>query len=246
MPRDKIKLDLLIHDLKVPLSVIEAGIASMLKRRDKYGPLTDKQEKVLNRALRNTKRTMALVNDALELGRSGEGIMNLSRFKLSSLIEQSLVELFDLADNTTSDEIKSCSDFLELKGKLEQIGVYLAIDENLWCQEVSLDLAKMNQILRNLLTNALKYRRKRVEVGVRKDDGRLVISVKDDGEGIPSDFHKKIFECYFQMDKTDSCPVRGHGLGLAGVMVLVEDIGGKLHLVSDAGKGAEFMVEIPL
>ena len=73
-----------------------------------------------------------------------------------------------------------------------------------------------------------------------------MFSVRDDGEGIPSIYHEKIFESYFQMNATDMCSVRGHGLGLAGVMVLVEDIGGKLFLESDEGKGAKFLVHIPL
>ena len=57
---------------------------------------------------------------------------------------------------------------------------------------------------------------------------------------------KKIFESYFQMDVTDSYTVRGHGLGLAGVMVLVEDMGGELFLESGEGKGAKFLVKLPL
>ncbi len=63
--RNKIKIDLLVHDLKVPLAVIEAGVSTLLNRQEKYGTLTEKQEKVLLRALRNTKITQALVNDAL-------------------------------------------------------------------------------------------------------------------------------------------------------------------------------------
>jgi signal transduction histidine kinase len=69
--------------------------------------------------------------------------------------------------------------------------------------------------------------------------------VKDDGEGIPADYHQRIFECYFQMDAKNSSCVRGHGLGLAGVQVLLEDMGGQLFLESDLGKGATFFVKIP-
>ena len=71
----RIRLDLLIHDLKGPLAVIETGIISMLQRENKYGPLTDQQKKVLLRALRNTRITQTLVNDTLELGKSSEGII---------------------------------------------------------------------------------------------------------------------------------------------------------------------------
>jgi signal transduction histidine kinase len=67
-----------------------------------------------------------------------------------------------------------------------------------------------------------------------------------EGEGIPSAYHQKIFECYFQMDSERDHCVRGHGLGLAGVLILVEDLGGQLFLESDVGKGARFLVEVPL
>jgi signal transduction histidine kinase len=104
----------------------------------------------------------------------------------------------------------------------------------------------MSQVLRNLLINALKYRKSRVDIKVEKRDACLMISVCDDGQGIPSSYHQTIFECYFQMDQQKDYCVRGHGLGLAGVMVLVEDMGGELALQSDLGKGATFSVKIPM
>jgi signal transduction histidine kinase len=242
----RIKTDLLIHDLKVPLAVIEAGIHSLLKRTEKYGPLTEKQKKVLVRVLRNTKVTQRLVKDALELGRSRKGIVHLTNFVLSDFIERSLVEIFDLADTETSERIRSCADLTGMREALEKRGILLVVDEALWCQEVCQDQAKLIQILRNLLDNALKYRKSRVELEIDRKDDCLLILVTDDGEGIPSVYHKKIFESYFQMDIADSCPVRGHGLGLAGVMALVEDMGGELLLYSDEGKGAKFSIKIPL
>ena len=246
MQRERIKIDLLIHDLKVPLAVVETGITSLLQRREKYGPLSEKQEKALMRALRNTKVIQSLVNDILELGRSREGIVSLKSLKFSDLIEQVFMEIFDLVDRNTSEKIKTCADLPQLKETLEEKGLTLFMEEALWCQEVCLDEAKIRQILRNLLNNALKYRKSRVELEVDKKDVHIVFSVKDDGEGIPSIYHKKIFESYFQMDITDSSTVRGHGLGLAGVMILVEDMGGELFLESDEGKGAKFLVKLPL
>jgi len=246
MHRKRIKTDLLIHDLKGPLAVIETGITSLLQRREKYGPLTEKQEQALARTLRNTKVIQSLVNDILELGRSREGVVSLKNLKFSDLIEQALVEIFDLVDRNTSEKIKICADLPQLRETLEEKGLMLFMEEDLWCQEVCLDEAKIRQILRNLLINALKYRKSRVELEVDKKDVYLVFSVKDDGDGIPSIYHKKIFESYFQMDVTDSSTVRGHGLGLAGVMILVEDMGGELFLESDEGKGAKFLVKLPL
>ncbi|MDY7038797.1 MAG: HAMP domain-containing sensor histidine kinase [Thermodesulfobacteriota bacterium] len=246
MGKQKIKLEFLIHDLKVPLAIIEAGIISLLKREDKYGPLTEKQQKVLTRVLRNTNITKTLVNDTLEVGRSTEGIINKNKIVLSGFIEQSLVELFDLVDCDAADSIKSCGNLSVLKQKLSEHGILLHIDDGLWCHELSLDERKMGQILRNLLNNALKYRKAQVVVKIEISNGCLLISVSDDGQGIPETYHKNIFESYFQMDqKKDHC-VRGHGLGLAGVMVLVEDMGGELLLESDVGKGAKFSVRVPI
>ena len=246
--RGRIKIDLLIHDLKVPLAVIEAGLMAVTNRQDKYGPVTERQERVFTRALRNTKVLKALVNDALELGKSREGVINFSKFKLSNLIEQALEEIFDLNDISAYEEIKQCTKLDQVGAVLEKKGVHLFVDENIWCEEICQDHAKLKQILRNLLSNALKYRKNIVELKVVRTENTIVFSVKDDGEGIPSAFHKKIFECYFQMDPEyrGACSVRGHGLGLAGVMVLVEDLGGKLFLDSDEGLGTKFLVRLPL
>ena len=118
--RRRVKTDLLIHDLKVPLAVIEAGIVSLLRRVEKYGPLTAKQEKVLVRVLRNTKVTKTLVNDALELGRSRKGIVDITNFSLSDLIGQTLVEIFDLADSGAAEKIKICVDLARFREILEE------------------------------------------------------------------------------------------------------------------------------
>jgi two-component system OmpR family sensor kinase len=246
MKREKIKTELLIHDLKIPLVVIESGINSLLKKLDKYGPLTEEQEKVLMRMLRNTKLMQMLVNDTMELGRSREGIVDVRNVRLSDLIGPVLVELFDLIDYDTAERLKTCTDFMQLKKTSEEKGLQIIIDEGIWCREVCLDDAKAKQVLRNLLNNALKHRKEKVELKVYEENRNLVLSIKDDGEGIPAVYHKKIFKSYFQMDPTDSYTVRGHGLGLAGALVLIEDMHGELLLDSDEGKGVTFFVKLPL
>ena len=246
MRRDRIKIDLLIHDLKVPLAVIEAGLTSMMNRQEKYGPITEKQERVFQRALRNTRVLKTLVGDALELGRAREGIVFFSTFRLADLLEETLVEILDLTDTAMSEKLKKCENLMQFKETLAEKGVVLSIDKTLWDQGICQDETKVKQILRNLLNNALKYRKTRVELGVNCKEGFVVFSVKDDGAGIPVAYHQKIFECYFQLDASNTCSVRGHGLGLAGVMVLVEDLGGEMLLDSDEGQGAKFLVKIPL
>ncbi|MBW1935596.1 MAG: sensor histidine kinase [Deltaproteobacteria bacterium] len=240
MEKSRIKLDFLVHDLKVPLAVIEAGIQALLQRRDKYGPLTEKQVKVLERALRNTIITKTLVNDALELGRSSEGVIYKTPFKLASIVQDTFLEIFDLRDQETAERIRECNSLQALKQVLSERGVFLAVEEQLWNESFLQDERKVKQILRNLLSNALKYRKKRVDIKIERGEKELNIFIKDDGEGIPSRYHKKIFECYFQMDMEENHCVRGHGVGLAGVLVLLEDMGGEMSLQSDEGKGATF------
>jgi len=246
MGKQRIKFDFLVHDLKVPLAVIEAGLTSLIQKTDKYGPLTDKQLKVLKRALRNTLVTRTLVNDALELGRSSQGIIQKTTFPLSGFVVQTLVEIFDLVDLETSDCVQGCDTLSVLKEQLSEKGILLTVDERLWHQEISMDESKMKQIIRNLLSNALKYKKKQVELKIGQEEDSFVVIVGDDGDGIPSGYHDKIFECYFQMDMQGDYCVRGHGVGLAGVMILVEDMGGRLFLESDVGKGATFSVKVPL
>jgi signal transduction histidine kinase len=226
--------------------VIETGLLSLLQKEDKYGPLTSKQHKVLERVLRNTKVTKLLVNDALEVGRSREGIMNKTTFPIHKLITQSLVEIFDLNDYETAEALEKNEDLLLIEKMLFEKGIDLAIDEQLWSMEIYLDEGKVNQILRNLLSNALKYRKARIDIHFKLENDLLSFSISDDGEGIPESYHQKIFESYFQMKGDIDYCVRGHGLGLAGVLILVEEMGGQLSLESDKGKGAKFMVRLPL
>ncbi len=246
MNRKRIKTELLVHDLKNPLAVIEAGITSLIRKGQKYGPLTDEHLKVLNRALRNTKVAKGLVNDVLEVGRSDEGIMCKDNFLISDFIRHPLVEIFDLTDYETAERISACVKISDLKELLSDKGILLEMDERMWKQEVCMDERKMRQILRNLLSNALKYRKEEVVIAIGEKGGSLHITVSDDGEGIEEEYHQKIFECYFQLDDVRDYCIRGHGIGLAGVLMLVEDMGGNLSLEGGERKGAKFSVILPL
>jgi len=246
MPDTTIKTEILIHDLKVPISVIDAGAKSLLNRQDAYGPLTEKQIKVLKRIIRNTLATQRLVNDVLELGRSREGVMITTYFPISSLLMSVLVEVFDLSDPGVVEEIRSFKTYEELNSLVQAGGVRLFFDPKIWKTVVYLDEAKVRQILRNLVTNAFKHRTSFVDISGHIEGKKLILKVKDDGRGIPAANHKKIFETYFTTGSSIDSAIQSHGLGLAGVMVLLKDMGGELVLNSTSGKGAEFIVTIPL
>lgn len=246
MPDTAIKTEILIHDLKVPISVIDAGAKSLLNRQDAYGPLTEKQIKVLKRIIRNTLTTQRLVNDALELGRSREGVMVCTDFTVASLVTAVLVEVFDLADPNVADAVRGAESYAELQQATDKKGVVLEFSKETWHTHVCLDAAKVRQILRNLVTNAFKHRATRVEIQGEIKEKQLKLWVRDDGRGIPPSDHQRIFETYFTTGGSIESAIRSHGLGLAGVMVLLKDMGGGLVLNSDHGKGAEFIVKIPL
>jgi len=246
MPDTTIKTEILIHDLKVPISVIDAGAKSLLNRQDSYGPLTDKQIKVLKRIIRNTLTTKRLVNDVLELGRSREGVMIISDFPVSHLVTCVLVEIFDLSDPGAAETIRKIKTYDELNRVVQACGTKLSFNPKAWRTMVHLDEAKVRQILRNLVTNAVKHRSSFVEISGSIEEKQLILKVKDDGRGIPPSDHQRIFETYFTTGSSIESAIQSHGLGLAGVMVLLKDMGGTLTLNSDDGKGAEFIVAIPL
>ena len=246
MPDTIIKTEILIHDLKVPISVIDAGAKSLLNRRDSYGPLTDKQVKVLKRIIRNTLTTQRLVNDVLELGRSREGVMITSDFSVSALVTSVIMEIFDLYDPGVTEVVRKVKTYEELEKAIKESGARLSFDPDVWETMLHLDEAKVRQILRNLVTNAIKHRLSFVEISGKIKEKRLILKIKDDGRGIPQADHQKIFETYFTTGSSIESAIMSHGLGLAGVMVLLKDMGGTLTLDSDQGKGAEFTVTIPI
>jgi len=246
MPDTTIKTEILIHDLKVPISVIDAGAKSLLNRQGSYGPLTDKQIKVLKRIIRNTLITQRLVNDVMELGRSREGVMITSDFPISVLVTSVLMEIFDLSDPAVAEDIRKIKTYNELSQAVQASGARLSFDPKVWKTMVHLDEAKVRQILRNLATNAFKHQSSFVEISGSIEENQLTLKVKDDGRGISPADHQRIFETYFTTGSSIETAIQSHGLGLAGVMVLLKDMGGTLRLSSDNGKGAEFIVKIPL
>lgn len=249
MVREELQIDLLIHDMKTPLAVIQTGLDALVARQELYGPLTDKQAKVLRRLLRNTRAARLMIEDVLELGRAKEGLVRCDDVPVFRLVRNVLVDLFDLTDSETSDAIRHAEGCPALLDAVRSKGLDVLMPEALWEQTLPLDESKTAQILRNLLSNALKYRKSSVILKIDVSSEAITVSVKDDGEGIPAKFHEQIFDRYFQIDpeaRETIDTVRGHGVGLAGVLLLVRDLGGRMTLDSDAGRGAEFIVRLPL
>lgn len=246
MDKKRIKTEILIHDLKNPLAIIETGLESLTRNGDKYGPLAEGHIKVLKRVLRNSKIAMSIVNDILEVGRSTEGIIKKENCKCSEFIVSPLVEIFDLMEPLTAEKIETAENISDLINILAESGVILNVDDLLWEEDLFLDDRKVKQIFRNLISNAMKYRDELITIDLSKDDYYLNFSIADDGCGIEQEYQERVFEKYFQLEYERNECLRGHGLGLAGALILAEDMGGEMTLVSDKGKGARFTVRLPL
>jgi len=95
-----------------------------------------------------------------------------------------------------------------------------------------------------LIENALKFRRERINVSVGEEKD-LIVSVEDNGIGIPSKEQNVIFECFVRLKGKMRPNVPGHGLGLAGVKTLMAAMKGKITLVSHEGSGTRFTLQIP-
>jgi signal transduction histidine kinase len=103
------------------------------------------------------------------------------------------------------------------------------------------DADRVTQVLYNLITNALKFTEKgSITIGSRQDDGRILVWVEDTGLGIPKEDIHKIFERFEQIRQDGQLFDGGTGLGLAICKQIVEQLGGKIWVESEYGKGSKF------
>jgi len=245
MNNHKIRIDSMVHDLKNPIAILLNNLNLVLNRTNDFGPLTAKQRNRLERALRATKTIGTYVENILEIGRSEVGLITFTEFKLSHLVMETIIEVIDL-DHSVLRNRKEMEKLEVLKKVAQKKNLDVMISKLLWPMKFESDFSKIKQILSNLITNGLKFKNHYVELAITHDDGHLIFVVKDDGEGIPPKYHKKIFQSYFKMKNSFESSVRGHGIGLAAVAVLVKDLEGELSLESSKNKGAIFTTKIPV
>jgi signal transduction histidine kinase len=236
--------DLLIHDLTGPLSVVSTSSDNLLHKAERYGPLTDQQRRIIERILRNVHKAQTLLHEMIEIFRSEERLFQKERFLIERVLRESLLEVLEVSAPDVAEKLCQTKNQEEFKQNLEDHGICIQIKgkycKSLFCH----DQKKIKQILRNLMSNALKYRRKRINASI---DGELdlFVTVEDDGLGIPQEEQGVIFERFVRLNEKERAEVPGLGLGLAGVKALVEAMGGEITLVSREGIGTRFTVRIP-
>lgn len=237
-------IDLLIHDLRSPLAVISASAKGLLLNREKEGGLTDKQLSALERIRRNTAKAQGLLQEIIEISCSREGLFRKEPFLIEKVIVESILDVIETTSPDIGEMLFQTQNTQVIRDLLKTHGVFIEVTGKYTQSLFPHDPKKIRQVLRNLIGNAFKFRRQRVSITA---DGEkdLILSVEDDGPGIPPGKQNAIFERFVQLDGQIRPDVSGHGLGLTGVKALVSAMKGEITLVSSEETGTRFTVRIP-
>jgi PAS domain S-box-containing protein len=219
---------MVVHDLRSPLSNV-VSIAESLQD-GLFGQVNEQQNKWLWKIETNCKSLIEHVSDFLDLSKIEAGHIELVNkpVDLKALIQEILVEHSIQADQ-------------------RQISLRNKIDREL--PTIRLDPRRVNQVLSNLLNNALKFSDDGgdIEVGAGRGSGNEInVWVKDAGIGIDSDEIGQIFEKYRQVSSGRNSGHKGTGLGLVICKKIVEAHGGRIWAESQKGKGATFFFSLPI
>lgn len=244
MNRKKSLIDLLIHDLTGPISIISTTANNLLSKEDKYGSLTERQKKNLDMILRNANKAKTYLQDMIEVYRSEEGVIREEEFMIEDLIKEAVNDAIEMIEPNFFEEYICNRQEDDLFNILKTKNIYITIQGKYKDKPFFHDKKKMVQILRNLITNALKYRKKEINIIIKGED-ELIITVEDDGSGIPSEKQANIFKRFLCKEKKDTQIDFGSGFGLSCVKSIVESLEGSINLISEKDKGSRFIVCIP-
>ena len=236
--------DLFIHDLTGPLSIASTSTDSLLHKVDQYGPLTDRQKHILDRVSRNIRKAKSLTQEIIEILRSEEGVFEREYFSVEETLVESLLDVLEMSIPNAIERLSQRENPEAFRNDLKDHGIFVEITGNYCKSPFCHDQRKIRQILRNLMSNAMKYRRQRMAVKISGETD-LLISVEDDGIGIPLEHQSAIFERFVRLNNEKRAYLPGLGLGLTGVKALVEATGGEITLESQEGVGTRFMARIP-
>lgn len=238
---------MLVHDLRAPLTAIMNGI--MMVKRGLGGPISEQQQELLGIAHQGSQTMLEMVNTLLDIAKLEQGHMNLNCEPLSpyALIDQTL------------DRLKVAADAQRV-GLAQELAVGLPL--------IEADREKLVRVLQNLIDNGIKFSpggsvvtlgasftriggpKSAEQPGLplklpRLAEGEwLLFWVRDQGPGIPPQYHERIFEKFGQV--RGGRKVRGTGLGLTFCKLAVEAHGGQIWLQSIEGKGSTFALALPL
>ena len=215
------------HEFRTPLNSITSLARILLERMD--GDLTSEQEKQVRYIADAARSLTDLVNDLLDLARveAGKVKIRVKTFEVSELFSALKGMLKPLlADNTSVD---------------------LIFEEDGYIPALRTDEGKVSQILRNFISNAIKFTPQgEVRVSARLVGEAVIFSVKDTGIGIAPEHHQTIFQEFTQIENALQERYRGTGLGLPLCRTLSILLGGRVGVESELGHGSTFYTEIPV
>ena len=211
------------HELKTPITSLKAGLQLVNRMIKNYDNIPEKIVRLTNDAELNAAKLSTLVEDMLNLTRldHGELILNKSKFRLSELID-------------------ICCDHVRLAGK------HHITNKGDLTLEAFADSSKIDQVLVNLVNNAVKYApgSKDIVIEIKKVKDKVKVSVKDKGKGIPPENIPHLFDRYYQVKK-DHRHSSGLGLGLFISAAIIKEHGGEMGVKSKPGEGSIFWFTLP-
>jgi signal transduction histidine kinase len=243
MTRKDTLVDLLIHDLTGPLSIVSTSVNTLLTREEKYGPYNDNHKETLKRVRRNAERARTLLQEMIEVYRSEEGLFKKDQFFIEEVLRDALRDAIEVVKPDIAEALCRTDSKDDFNGVLQDNGIYIEIKGRYNNNPFTHDQKKVGQIIRNLVSNALKYRKKTMKLSVA-DDPDLVISVEDDGQGIPTEKQDNVFKRFCSFKSNKNAP-EGLGFGLSCVKNIIETMGGEISLKSGEEVGSCFTVRIP-
>jgi len=236
--------DLLIHDLTGPLSIVSTSANNLLCKAERYGPLTDPQKRLLERILRNSHKAQNLIQEMIEILRSEEGFFQKEYFPIEKTLREALLDVLEVVAPDAVEKLSEVENHEAFQQGLREHGIFVEITGAYCKTPFCHDQKKIRQIFRNLMSNAMKYRRKRMGVQI-SGEVDLVLLIEDDGIGIPIEEQRLVFKRFVRLHDKKRAHIPGLGLGLTGVKTLVEAMGGEITLESQEGTGTRITVRIP-
>lgn len=214
------------HDLKTPLATIKEAL--LLIREGVSGQINEKQKKYLDISMENIERMVRMINNILLSDNVLQGRHGIKR------------NLFNVTD-TAKGIIDSLGMLAKKKGIL--------LEDSLPSKRIEIwgDPDKLNEVISNLVENAIKYNKPegRVNVSLEEDERYVTISVRDTGMGISKDDIERIFERYYRVNGAEESGISGTGLGLSIVKDIVNMHKGNISVESESDKGTKFTVTLP-
>lgn len=211
------------HELRTPLASIKGFATTLLRRDVKWDETT--QRDFLRIIEEEADRLTEIIDNLLDMSQIEAGALRVA--KEPALLRQLIREVVD-----------------EMRMRTE--AHYFVVDLPAELPRVLIDPRRIRQVLTNLIGNAIKYSPKgQITVACEVDADRVVVSVADQGEGIPPQYLGKIFERFFQVDGASTRRVGGSGLGLAISRGIIEAHDGRIWAESAAGQGSTFRFTLP-